>query len=81
MWRILLFIGIVIMVISAAITAILSKHTLRSVNNVINQMSRLASGDFSARLKHGRFITVHPLFVEVAERFKKWLRSLKIVIL
>lgn len=77
MWGILLFIGIVSTIIGAAITAVLSKHTLWSVNNVINQMNRLASGDFKARLKHGRFIAVHPTFVEVAESFNKMAEELE----
>lgn len=77
MWRVLLFIGIVSTVIGAALTAVLSKITLGSVNNIINQMNRLASGDFKARLKIGKPISVHPTFVEITDSFNKMAEELE----
>ena len=77
MWGILLFIGIVSTIIGAALTAVLSKITLGSVNNIINQMNRLASGDFKARLKIGKPISIHPTFVEITDSFNKMAEELE----
>lgn len=77
MWGILLFIGVVSTIIGALLTAVLSKITLGSVNNIINQMNRLASGDFKARLKIGKPISIHPTFVEITDSFNKMAEELE----
>lgn len=77
MWHVLLFIGIVSTVIGAALTTIFSKITLGSVNEIINQMNRLASGDFKARLKIGKPISVHPTFIEITDSFNKMAEELE----
>lgn len=76
-WSVLLFIGVVSTVIGAVLTTVLSKITLGSVNNIINQMNRLASGDFKARLNLGKPISVHPTFVEITESFNKMAEELE----
>lgn len=69
---ILLFlIAIVSAIMGFLITFFTSKYTLKPVNQLINQLERLASGDFKARIKFGNPIAVHPAFRDVEESFNK----------
>lgn len=56
-------------VIGATISAVIGTFVLRPVNRLINQMKRLASGDFSARLEYGRPVRNHPAIVELTDSF------------
>jgi len=63
------FIGFVVVFTATAIP-------LQPVTNLINQINRLASGDFQARLKFGRLLSSHPTFVELTESFNKMAEEL-----
>lgn len=63
------FVGFVVVITATTIP-------LKPVTNLINQMNRLASGDFQARLKFGRLLTSHPTFVELTDSFNKMAEEL-----
>ena len=63
------FIGFVVVITATAIP-------LKPVVNLINQMNRLASGDFQARLRFGRLLTSHPTFAELTDSFNKMAEEL-----
>ncbi len=73
----LIFMGLISLVMGSALTAVISKISLKPVNRIIDQMNRLASGDFKARLKIGKPINAHPTFVEVTESFNKMAQELE----
>lgn len=58
------FVGIVVVFTATAIP-------LKPVSNLINQINRLASGDFQARLQFGRLLASYPTFVELTDSFNK----------
>lgn len=62
---------IVSLVLGAGLTAVFSRVTLKPVKKLIDQMNRLAAGDFRARLSFGKPIGSHPTFVEIADSFNK----------
>ncbi len=63
------FIGFAVVITATAIP-------LKPVVNLINQMNRLASGDFQARLHFGRLLTSHPTFAELTDSFNKMAEEL-----
>ena len=74
---ILLMIGISI-VIGWAISVILGgRIPLKPLNDIINSVNRLASGDFKTRLKFGRALSNHPSFNELSESFNKLAEELE----
>ena len=77
LWGVLLFIAVISTIIGFGITAIFGKISLAPVNRIINQMNRLASGDFKARLKLKKPIAAHPTFVEIADSFNKMAEELE----
>ena len=58
-------------------TTIGSELMLRYVNRYINQMNRLASGDFKARLSIGKFVKRNPTFMEITNSFNKMAEELE----
>lgn len=76
-WGIIIFVAAVSTVIGFLITALFGKISLGPVNNIIDQMNRLASGDFKARLTLGKPIGVHPTFVEITDSFNKMAEELE----
>ena len=73
----LIFMGLISLVIGSVLTALISKFSLKPVNKIVNQMNRLASGDFKARLTIGKPLNSHPTFVEVSESFNKMAEELE----
>lgn len=63
------FIGFIVVIAATTIP-------LKPVTNLINQINRLASGDFRARLAFGKLITSHPTFVELTDSFNKMAEEL-----
>lgn len=49
----------------------LGRFPLKPVNDFINQMNRLASGDFKARLRFGGFLSKNRTFKELEESFNE----------
>lgn len=64
-------------IIGAAIAPLSSKFLVRPFNRLINQMNRLASGDFSARLEYGNPLQSHPTFMELTDSFNTMARELE----
>lgn len=73
----LMFMGVISIVIGAVLTAVTSRVTLKQVNRIVNQMNRLAAGDFKARLTIGRPLCAHPTFAEITDSFNKMAEELE----
>ncbi len=74
---ILLFMLLINVVIGFILITLTSRITLQYVNRMINQMNRLASGDFKARLNYGEPMSKHPTVVEVTNSFNKMAEELE----
>lgn len=59
------------------VIASINQLALKYINRVINQMNRLASGDFKARLNFGEKLGRHPTFKEVTDSFNKMAEELE----
>lgn len=68
---------VVSLAVGSVTTALISRESLKPVNRVINQMNRLAAGDYTARVQFGKPIGIHPTFVEVSESFNKLAQELE----
>ena len=73
---VLLYMLISSAVLGAAISLLLAKFPLRPVNQLIDQMNRLAAGDFKTRLNFG-VLADHPVFIELAGSFNKLAEELE----
>lgn len=73
----LVYLSITSIVIGIGITFLAIKYPLKPLNRMINQINRLASGDFKARLKFGRPLSAHPTFKEISESFNKMAEELE----
>ena len=67
---VLIFIGVSI-VTAFGLVLIFGKFPLKPVNQIINEMNRLASGDFRARLHFGKILSKHKTFKEIEESFNE----------
>lgn len=56
---------------------IFGKFPLKPVNQLINEMNRLASGDFRARLHFGKVLSKHKTFKEIEESFNELAEELE----
>jgi len=75
--HIMLFMIGVNLVAGLCITGLANGIVLRYVNRIINQMNRLASGDFKARLSFGKPLSNHPTFMEVTDSFNRMAEELE----
>lgn len=66
---VLLVMSFAILIVGSFATGVTSHIVLKYVNRIINQMNRLASGDFKARLTYGKPLSNHPTFSEVTNSF------------
>ena len=64
-------------VVGSAITFFLSRYPMKPVNDLLNIMRRLASGDFSARIKLPKPWDRHDGIVELANSFNKMAEELQ----
>ena len=64
-------------VIGSGLALIILKIPLQPINDLIDRMNRLGSGDYSARLHFGGVIENHPTFTEVSESFNKLAEELE----
>lgn len=74
---VLLFMLLINLVIGFILIASTSRITLQYVNRMLNQMNRLASGDFKARLTYGEPMSKHPTVVEITNSFNKMAEELE----
>lgn len=73
----LVYLSITSIVIGIGITFLAIKYPLKPLNRMINQINRLANGDFKARLRFGRPLSAHPTFKEISESFNKMAEELE----
>ena len=65
----LLLMSVISVVMGMLVSAFSGKFFLHPVNRYINQMNRLAAGDFKARIHFGKPIAAHPAFQEIEKSF------------
>ena len=65
------------LVIGAGITFFLGKIPMKPVNKLINQMNRLAAGDYRARIDYGEFWGNHPTVAELTDSFNRMATELQ----
>ena len=66
---VLLFMGLISLIAGAILAVIASKYYMQPVNRFINQMKRLAAGDFSARIHFRGPVSRHPSVQEIQHSF------------
>lgn len=74
---VLLIMSLISLIVGTGLTTIVVKIPLKPINNIINQMNRLACGDYKARLSFGGLIGAHPAFIETSESFNKMAEELE----
>ncbi len=74
---IILFMAGISLVLGAILAFTSTRIPLKPFTNLINQMNRLAAGDFKARLHFGGIFASHPAFVNVADSFNKMAAELE----
>ena len=75
--QVILFMSLISLAIGAIITFFSSRIPLKPINVLINQMNRLASGDFKTRLKFGESIASHPAVKELTTSFNTMAEELE----
>lgn len=75
--NVILFMLLINLVTGFILITLTSRITLQYVNRMINQMNRLASGDFKARLTYGEPMSKHPTVVEITSSFNKMAEELE----
>ena len=73
----LVLLSVISLLAGYLVAAFSGKYYLRPVNRLINQMNRLASGDFKARMQFGKPIASHPTFQEIETSFNKMAQELE----
>ena len=73
----LFLMSVISLLVGGIVVAFSGKLYLRPVNRLINQMNRLASGDFKARIQFGKPIASHPAFQEIEGSFNKMAQELE----
>lgn len=66
---ILSFMVVVNLIVGLCITTLANRIALKHINKIINQMNRLAAGDFKARLKFKEPFCNHPTVREITNSF------------
>lgn len=74
---VLQFMAIINLVTGVFLIATTGRLALKYVNRIINQMNRLASGDFKARLSLETPLNRHPTVVEITNSFNKMAEELE----
>ena len=74
---ILISMGIISVVIGAGLSLLLAQFPLKPINKFINNMNRLAAGDFKTRLHFGKSLSNHQTFKEISESFNKLAEELE----
>ncbi len=74
--RVILLVAVVDTAIGLIVVFTATAVPLKPVNNLINQINRLASGDFQARLQFGRILASYPTFAKLTDSFNKMAEEL-----
>lgn len=75
--QIIIVFGLSALVLGAGITFFFGKIPMKAVNRLINQMNRLAAGDFHARLDYGGFWGRYPTVKELSSSFNRMAAELE----
>lgn len=75
--RIIIIFVVANLVLGAGMTFFFGKIPMKPVNKLINQMNRLAAGDYKARLDYGDFLGKHPTVVELTDSFNRMASELQ----
>ena len=75
--RIIIIFVVANLVLGAGMTFFFGKIPMKPVNKLINQMNRLAAGDYKARLDYGDFLSGHPTIVELTDSFNRMASELQ----
>ena len=75
--RLFIFMGVVSLIVGLGASLLSSKIPLKPMYRIIDQLNRLASGDFKVRLKLGKALSSHPAFEEAIESFNKMAEQLE----
>lgn len=74
---VILFMSLISLIIGGVTVFFSSRIPLKPVNEIINQMNRLASGDFKTRLQFGRTLSAHPAIKELTTSFNAMAEELE----
>ena len=74
---IIMFMTVSNLVVGLIVIVTINSLTLQYVDRVIDQMNRLASGDFKTRLVFGAPLNRHPTFKEVSNSFNRMAEELE----
>ncbi len=70
-------VGLISILIGFVVALLTMKYPLKPFTQLINQMNRLAAGDFKARLEFSKGFASHPTFKETSESFNKMAEELE----
>ena len=73
---VLIFVAVSIVTVFSSVL-LFGKFPLKPVNQLINEMNRLATGDFNARLHFGKTLSKHKTFKEIEESFNELAEELE----
>lgn len=73
---VILFMSVISLILGGVAVFFSSRLPLKPVNEIINKMNRLASGDFETRLKFGSTMSAHPAVKELTTSFNKMAEEL-----
>lgn len=74
---VLILMSVINLIVGVIVTVLTSHVALKHINRIIDQMNRLASGDFKARLNFGELFSKHPTVAEVTDSFNKMAEELE----
>ena len=74
--QILLLTATVSLIVGTGLSALVVRIPLKPINWFIDQMNRLAAGDFQARVHFGKTLDMVPAFLQVEESFNKMAEEL-----
>ena len=75
--RIIIIFVLAALVTGAGMTFFFGKIPMKPVNHLINQMNRLAAGDYRARISYGELLGKHPTIIEFTESFNRMAEELQ----
>lgn len=74
--QLLIFMSVISVIVGVGLSTLAVRIPLRPINWLIDQMNRLADGDFQARVHFKKPISMIPAFLQVEESFNKMAREL-----
>ncbi len=75
--RVIIIFVLAVLVVGAGMTFFFGKIPMRPINKLINQMNRLAAGDYRARIDYGEFWGKHPTVAELTNSFNRMANELQ----